>query len=256
MDCLTIRTPGGRGDSSRRSRGVRTCGPRRGRRTRRSRDRIITPPPSRMNRIVPLACDGQPAGHHVIASTRRSRGSVKPVSREADEAKRSGSTEPWIAGQSRVVMAASPPGRSARVPTGRTRGLGYRQEVTARDAVAGGDSVRVRVHLYERAFPAKPVRRCDGWNEPRAQLTSKGRRTRQCPRHGAVSPDGRDMHVGRERPPAGRAWGEEGGSQMGVAHAHWPLCSAATAAPTRDRRHRAPPAADGKPQTGQKIERP
>jgi hypothetical protein len=25
------------------------------------------------------------------------------------------------------------------------------------------------------------------------------------------------MHVGRERPPEGRAWGEEGGSQMGVA---------------------------------------
>jgi hypothetical protein len=29
--------------------------------------------------------------------------------------------------------------------------------------------------------------------------------------------------VGRERPPAGRAWGEEGGSQVGVAHA--PLAS-------------------------------
>jgi hypothetical protein len=79
--------------------------------------------------------------------------------------------------------------------------------------------VRVRVHLYERALPAKPVRRCDGWNEPRAQSTSKGRRTRQCHRHGAVSPDDRDMHVGRERPPAGRASGEAGGSRMGVAHA-------------------------------------
>ena len=62
--------------------------------------------PSGMNRFVPLVCDGPPGGHHVIASTRRSRGSVKPVSREADEAKRSGLTEPWIAGQSRVVMAA------------------------------------------------------------------------------------------------------------------------------------------------------
>jgi hypothetical protein len=28
------------------------------------------------------------------------------------------------------------------------------------------------------------------------------------------------MHVGRERPPEGRAWGEEGGSQMGVALYH------------------------------------
>jgi hypothetical protein len=79
--------------------------------------------------------------------------------------------------------------------------------------------VRVRVLLYERAFLAKPVRSCGGSHEPRAQWTSKGRRTRQCPRHGAVSPDGRDMHVGRERPPEGRAWGEEGGSKMGVAHA-------------------------------------
>jgi hypothetical protein len=31
------------------------------------------------------------------------------------------------------------------------------------------------------------------------------------------------MHVGREQPPAGLAWGEEVGSQMGVAHA--PLAS-------------------------------
>jgi hypothetical protein len=44
------------------------------------------------------------------------------------------------------------------------------------------------------------------------------------------------MHVGRERPPAGRAWGEEGGSEMGVAHAPlWigsaaPTASAATPA--------------------------
>ena len=38
-------------------------------------------------------------------------------------------------------------------------------------------------------------------------------------RQSAVLPDDSDMHLGRERPPAGRAWGEEGGSQMGVAHA-------------------------------------
>ena len=42
----------------------------------------------------------------MFASTRRSRGSVKPVSREADGAKRRGLTEPWTAGQSLVVMAA------------------------------------------------------------------------------------------------------------------------------------------------------
>ncbi len=59
-----------------------------------------------MNRFVPLVCDGQPGGHHVIASTRRFHGSVKPASRAADGAKRSGLSGPWTAGQSRVVMAA------------------------------------------------------------------------------------------------------------------------------------------------------
>src|SRR5688572_2190305 len=37
--------------------------------------------------------------------------------------------------------------------------------------------------------------------------------------HCAVPPDNGDRHLGRERPPAGRAWGEEGGSQVGVTHA-------------------------------------
>ena len=40
------------------------------------------------------------------------------------------------------------------------------------------------------------------------------------------------MDVGRERPLAGRAWGEEGGSQMGVAHAPLSISSAATTAST------------------------
>jgi hypothetical protein len=59
-----------------------------------------------MNRCVPHECDGQPEGHHVIASPRRSRGSVKPEAPSGDGAKRSGLTEPRTAGQSRVVMAA------------------------------------------------------------------------------------------------------------------------------------------------------
>jgi|RhiMethySRZTD1v2_1073278.scaffolds.fasta_scaffold00631_27 hypothetical protein len=53
-----------------------------------------------------------------------------------------------------------------------------------------------------------------------------------CHRHRAVSPDDRHLHVGCERPPAGRAWGEEGGSQMGVAHAPLGALFAATAART------------------------
>jgi hypothetical protein len=86
-----------------------------------------------MNRIVPLACDGQPAGHHVIASTRQSRGSVKPVSREADEAKRSGLTEPWIAGQSRVVMAA------VRVTAAHVSELSGRSRRAGERKAGGGD---------------------------------------------------------------------------------------------------------------------
>src|SRR5687767_15976940 len=97
-------------------------------------------------------CDGLPGGHHVVASTRRSRGSVKPVSREADGAKRSGLTEPWTAGQSRVVMAA------VRVTAAHVSELCWRS-ARACGREAGGrrsttaavqDSERVRAHLYER----------------------------------------------------------------------------------------------------------
>jgi hypothetical protein len=113
--------------------------------------------------------------------------------------------------------------------------------------------VRVRVHLYERAFPAKPVRHCDGWSDPRGQLTSTWRRTRQCHRHGAVSPDDRDMHVGRERPPTGQAWGEEGGSQMWVAHAPHAAVRQRLPRSLRHRRHKAPPASRLKPQSGRNL---
>ena len=40
---------------------------------------------------------------------------------------------------------------------------------------------------------------------------------------------------------------------MGVAHARLSLCSAATAAPTGNRRHRAPPASDPRPLAGKNI---
>jgi hypothetical protein len=55
-----------------------------------------------------------------------------------------------------------------------------------------------------------------------------------------------------------RAWrgAKKAAAKWGSLTPHWSLCSAATAAPTRDRRHRAPPAANGKPQTVKKIERP
>jgi hypothetical protein len=95
-----------RSGSSQRSRGGRGL-PRRARRLRCSRDRIITPRLlPRMNQCGPHECKGQPEGHHVTAKGRRSRGSVKPDGPEGDGAKRSGLTDPRTAGQSRVVMAA------------------------------------------------------------------------------------------------------------------------------------------------------
>src|SRR5918999_3548528 len=103
--------------------------------------------------------------------------------------------------------------------TNETRRLGNSQEVTA-GAVSGGDSAEVRVHLHERSFPEESDRRARAVNanDVRTAL-DRGAAFGGCQRHRAVSPDDRDMHVGRERPPEGRVWGEEGGSQMGVAHA-------------------------------------
>ena len=50
------------------------------------------------------------------------------------------------------------------------------------------------------------------------------------------------MHVGRERPPAGQAWGEEGGSKMEVAHALVASLSCCYACRGFEHgRHRAPP---------------
>ncbi len=40
-----------------------------------------------------------------------------------------------------------------------TRGLEDSEEVTVAETVSGADSVRVRVHLYERCFRRKPVKR-------------------------------------------------------------------------------------------------
>jgi hypothetical protein len=54
---------------------------------------------------------------------------------------------------------------------------------------------------------------------------------------------------------AGRG-AKKGAAKWGSLTPYRPLCSDATAAPTRDRRHRTPPAADVKPQTGKKMERP
>jgi hypothetical protein len=85
--------------------------------------------------------------------------------------------------------------------------------------VSGVDSVSVRFHLYERRFRAKPVRRLHTRRKRRGPGGRQRRRARQCRGHSAVLPDDDDKHLGRERPPPEEAWGEEGGSEVGVAHA-------------------------------------
>jgi len=81
------------------------------------------------------------------------------------------------------------------------------------------NSERVRAHLYERKFRAKPVRECEASVRRQHGRGRIVRRTPQPQETRAVRPDERDIGMGRERPPEGRARGEEGGSQVGVAHA-------------------------------------
>jgi hypothetical protein len=103
--------------------------------------------------------------------------------------------------------------------TNETRKIGNSQEVTARVLSLAAIRWKCAFTLYERSFPEEPDRRGrSNANDVRIALDT-GAAFGGCHRHRAVSPDDRHLHVGRERPPAGRAWGEEGGSQMGVAHA-------------------------------------
>jgi hypothetical protein len=97
--------------------------------------------------------------------------------------------------------------------------LGSRQEVTA-GAVSGGDSAEVRVHLYERSFPEEPDRRARTVNV-NAMCTALdvgaafGGVT-------GIAPSRRMIVTcmwGVSDPLRAVAWGEEGGSPMGVAHA-------------------------------------
>jgi hypothetical protein len=110
---------------------------------------------------------------------------------------------------------------------------------------------------YMNAFSGKNLTdaRAVDANDVRTALDA-GAGIRRCHRHRAVSPDGRDMHVGRERPPEAGHGAKKGAAKWGSLTPYWPLCSAATAASTRDRRLRTPPAADGKRQTRKEIERP
>jgi hypothetical protein len=123
-------------------------------------------------------------------------------------------------------------GDAQRERTGRTRRarLGNSQEVTA-GAVLGGDSAEVRVHLYERSFPEEPDTRAlaVNANDVRTALDTGAAFAGVT----GLAPSRRMIVTcmwGVSDPPEGRAWGEEGGSQMGVAHAPLAWRSTATVA--------------------------
>ena len=116
----------------------------------------------------------------------------------------------------------------------RARALPHVSELARRSRRAGGreaggrrstaaavrNSERVRAHLYERMFRAKPVSRADAQMNRAARRIV--RRTRRLTRTASVRPDERDMHLGRERPPRAGP-GAKRGVAEGVAHA--PLAS-------------------------------
>jgi hypothetical protein len=111
--------------------------------------------------------------------------------------------------------------------------------------------VEVRVHLYQRSFPEEPDINANNVDSALNTGGGFGGVTDIAP----VLPDNRDMHVGRERPPEGRAWGEEGGSQMGVAHAQVPRdARLQRQRGPRQWRHKAPPAPVRSPLTGKNID--
>jgi hypothetical protein len=85
--------------------------------------------------------------------------------------------------------------------------------------VSGVDSVEVRVHLYERSFPAKPVSRVHVRRKQQRHRTRHARLTRRCHGSSAVLPDDSDTHPGRERPPRIEARDRVRGVAEGVAHA-------------------------------------
>jgi hypothetical protein len=142
-------------------------------------------------------------------------------------------TGPRTAGQSRVVMAAvhatlAHVNELAR----RSRRLVEEGQETAINGRRSQNSERVRAHLYEREFRAKPVSPADGASECRRARGRIMRRTRRVPGPGAVPPDERDMRLGRERPPKIGRRTVIGGWQRGSLTPQMPPSLLLTAAPT------------------------
>jgi hypothetical protein len=113
--------------------------------------------------------------------------------------------------------------------------------------------VRVRVHLYERGFPEEPDRRARVYaNDVRTALDTRAALRGVT----SIAPSRRMIVTGMwgvSDPLRARRGAKKGAAEWGSLTPRCRLCSAATAAPTPDRRHKTPPAADGKPRTGKKI---
>ena len=101
--------------------------------------------------------------------------------------------------------------------------------------VTGVDSVEVRVHLYERSFPAKPVSRVHVRRKQQRHRTRHARITRRCHGSSAVLPDDSDTHPGRERPPRIEARERVRGVAEGVLTPQMPTSLLLTAALTSTR---------------------
>ena len=101
--------------------------------------------------------------------------------------------------------------------------------------VSGVDSVEVRVHLYERSFPAKPVSRVHVRRKQQRHRTRHARLTRRCHGSSAVLPDDGDTHPGRERPHGSRPGTGFGGWQRGSLTPQMPPPLLLTAALTSTR---------------------
>jgi hypothetical protein len=98
--------------------------------------------------------------------------------------------------------------------------------------VSDADSVRVRVHLYERCFRRKPVERVPADDVHVGVTHDTGGALGDVTKRSAVLPDDSDMHLGRERPPFPRRRTSTGGWQRGSLTPQMSPALLPTAAPT------------------------
>ena len=102
--------------------------------------------------------------------------------------------------------------------------------------VSGVDSVRVRVHLYERSFPAKPVSaRSRSTETTAASRATRAARSAMSRTRARFCRTTATPHLGRERPPGSRRGTGIGGWQRGSLTPQMPPPLLLTAALTATR---------------------